>query len=174
MIAFTIIVGDTEWGWEPDGYIWSRNPGGNWPNKPNATTDAPEELKSAILAYQEQEAKAVFKQLRESIDRDHKLALKAIEREHKLAQKSLDRDHKLAVNADFVWSLWHEGFDRAQITVRWIDQYGKMGLKPATLYRQVDQSLMDAGIRERPKMSRAPHTRDPLGEAALPLLLRGL
>ena len=69
--------------------------------------------------------------------------------------------------ATFVVENFRTGMTRSQITVAAAEAFDYHG-KSATLYRRVDQILLDADIRKREEASRVSSRRDVTGEASLP------
>jgi len=76
---------------------------------------------------------------------------------------------------DQIVEAFRAGATRAEITAAIAEEGGvKDRSALGTLYRDVDQVLLDAGIREKEEKARAPHRRDSEGEGALPALLEAL
>ena len=71
----------------------------------------------------------------------------------------------------FIVEMFRNGWQRAEIALTLVPSSTS---RIATLYRQVDQVLLDAGLRARDLSSRRSGCGGGTGEAALPVILRPL
>lgn len=78
------------------------------------------------------------------------------------------------LDVEAVRALRARGLEPAEITLVYLSQVGAPGKKPATVHRHINTVLRLDGGRKIEEQARAPHVRDPEGEADLPAVLRGL